>query len=115
MISTYSLTCSIINEEERSYEPSSVYNAYCNKYSSIITVLFACFRMFAIAQLGRDGALLGPSLEGGLEVFTVLVETVLQLSDTVQQLMYQPVGLVESQRRDHWCRLFFGHTTEHAL
>ena len=47
----------------------------------------ACFRMFAIAQLGRDRALPGPSLEGGLEVFTVLVETVLQLSDTVQQLM----------------------------
>lgn len=70
--------------------------------------------MFTIAQLGRDGALLGPSLEGGLEVFTVLVETDLQLSDAVQQLMYQPVGLVESQRRDHWCRLLFGHTTEHV-
>jgi hypothetical protein len=44
----------------------------------------------------------------------VLVEAVLQLGDTVQELMDQLVGLVESQRRNRWYRLLFGHTTEHA-
>src|SRR5690554_3551321 len=47
-------------------------------------------------------------------VATVLIESVFQLGNTVQQLVDELMGLLKRQRRNRWCRVFFGHSDKRA-
>lgn len=57
------------------------------------------------------GAVAGRRLGG---VAAVLMETVLQLGDAVEELINQLVGLLEGKRWHDRCRLLFCHVNEHA-
>lgn len=73
-------------------------------------------RYAAFKKVGVPIVAARPVTGGGLgRVAAVLVEAVLQLGNTVQQLIYELVGLLESQRVNRRCRVLFSHASKHAI